>query len=58
MYIYAFYDINKNPPANIIQINRIVPYAHQFDGVSLYRRKILRLTSNDVFVSIMIRCAV
>ena len=21
MYIYAFYDINKNPPANIIQIN-------------------------------------
>lgn len=35
MYIYAFYDINKNPPANIIQINRIVPYAHLFDGVSL-----------------------
>ena len=36
MYIYyAFYDINKNPPANNIQINRIVPYAHQFDGASL-----------------------
>ena len=35
MYIYAFYDINKNPPANIIQINRIVPYAHLFDGASL-----------------------
>lgn len=35
MYIYAFYDINKNPPANIIQINRIVPYAHQLDGASL-----------------------
>ncbi len=35
MYIYAFLCMYKNPPANIIQINRIVPYAHLFDGASL-----------------------
>lgn len=35
MYIYAFLCMYKITSVNIIQINRIVPYAHQFDGVSL-----------------------